>query len=282
MDNELKRDKKITFMTILLIILLILFCFIIIFVITNKDKQIVEEKPTVITADNFIKKENIDDQKYLSVYKSVNLKKVTFTGITEVLVSNFYSKQDTILTTLENNIATNKEYIDNYNAINNVSDYTANSKIESIVGYYIKDDILSLLYLVEDNVDYLGLNNYITNIFIDLKNNSLVNQESILTKYNLTKEKIASEVFDSVLNKHDRNIIDKDTNQEIVIEEIKNKKDEYTKVLIENFDEYIYLYFLDNNLYLKYNVNDISEKLFNEELNNIKYSTLKINIESQK
>jgi len=155
-------------------------------------------------------------------------------------------------------------------------------KIESIVGYYIKDDILSLLYLVEDNVDYLGLNNYITNIFIDLKNNSLVNQESILTKYNLTKEKIASEVFDSVLNKHDGNIIDKDTNQEIVIEEIKNKKDEYTKVLIENFDEYIYLYFLDNNLYLKYNVNDISEKLFNEELNNIKYSTLKINIESQK
>ena len=45
---------------------------------------------------------------------------------------------------------------------------------------------------------------------------------------------------------------------------------------MDNFDSYIYMYFNDNNLYLKYNRNEISNFLFNEDLEIGKYSTLKI------
>ena len=269
MTDELKIIKKERIMTILLVFLLLLFVFLIIFVAANKEQNIVEEEKFDKTdANNYVKVESVDTTPYLSVYRSVNLKKLTFTTITEILVGNFYTKQEEYLNILENNIDTNKKFIEKYNVDNNIANYTANSKIDSILLYDIKDDVLSVLYLIEDKVDYKELNNYIVNVFIDIENNSLVDTDTLLNKYLVTKDEIASRIFDIILEK----------NKELNNDDIKNKREEYTKKIIDNFDRYIYLYFNDDSLYLKYNRNNIINDLFDTNLENIEYSTLKIDI----
>lgn len=280
-EEIIKTKKKENIMTVILVILIILFVAVVVLIVTNKNRTLVQEESPIIDKNTYVKIESIDTTDYLTIYETANLKKVSFVNIPSVLVSNFYDKQDEIINTLNNNIETNKDFIDKYNSDNNITDYAVNSKVDSIILYELKDNILSLLYLVEDSVDYIGLNNYITNIFIDVNNNSLVNNNTILAKYNLTKEIVCMEIFDNVVNYHDDKFIDKDTNEELTKEDIQNKKDEYVNLLVENFDKYIYLYFNEEYLYLKYNKNDISNLLFNENLSNIKYSTLKLDIKNR-
>ena len=188
MELEIMRiKKKENIMTIVLVFLLILFCFVVLFVISNKGSSVVIEKPiTDLDASNYVKIEEIDTSAYSSVYKNVDLKKVKFSNITEVLLSDFYTNQDNIITTLESNIHVNKQFIENYNKENNITNYSANSKIETILLYEINDNVLSVIYLVEDIVDYKEVSNNINNIFIDLKNNSVLDNETLLDKYNLT------------------------------------------------------------------------------------------------
>ena len=277
MDEILKIKKKENIMTVLLVFLLVLFFIIILFVITNKDKQMVQEEPAnILDINNFVKLEDVDTTKFSVVYKNVNLKKIKFSNITDVLVSDFYIKQDTILTSLENNISSNKEFIENYNFANNITNYAANSRIDSIILYEINDEVLSMLYLVEDYVDYKGVSSNINNIFIDLKNNSILDNETLLKKYNFDKKTISLKILSAILDSHDNKFIDKDTSQELTKDEILLKNDEYVLKLSENFDKYIYLYFYQGNLYLKYNKSDLSSLLFNESVNSVKYSTLKL------
>jgi len=279
MENEIKNaKKKETIMTILLVILIIIFVFVIIVVVINKDKTVVPEQPPIIDENTYITLEDIDNTEYLTIYENVNLKRVNFTNMPSVLVSNFYNKQEEVINTLNNNITINKEFIDKYNTDNNITDYTVNSKLESIIIYDLNDNILSLLYLIEDNVDYIGLTNYITNIFVDVSTNSLVNTDTLLDTYNLNKEDISLEIFNNVVDYHDDKFINKDTNEELTKEDVQNNQEEYINLLVENFDTYIFLYFNQDNLYLKYNKNDIANFLFNENLVTTQYSTLKLDI----
>jgi len=277
MDEEIKKiKKKETIMTCILILLLLIVIFIIIFVFANKDNNIVSEQPPIIDENNYIRLEDVVNENYQAIYKSVNLKKVTFINIQEVLVSNFYSKQEEIINTINDNITENKDFIDKYNIDNNITDYTVNSKIDSNVLYEYKDNILSLLYLVEDSVDYIGLTNHITNIFIDVSGGQILNNDAILEKYSLTKENICNQAFNRVVNEHDGNFVDKDTKEELTKEDILNNQDKYIKTLVDNFDTYIYPYLNQESLYFKFNKNDISNFLFNEDEETIQYSTLKI------
>lgn len=279
MEEEIKKSKKTeNIMTVLLVFLIILFVFVVIVVVINKDRTVVEEEPPVIDENTYISVENIDNTEYLTIYESANLKKVSFINMPEVLVSNFYNKQEEFISTLNNNITTNKDFIDEYNANNNITDYTVNSKLDSIVLYDLKDNILSLLYLIEDNVDYIGLTNYITNIFVDVSTNSLVNTDTLINTFSLSKEEIALEIFNIIVNEHADKFINNDTNVELTKEEILTNQETYINTLVENFDFYIYLYFNQEELYLKYNKNDIANLLFNENLKTIQYSTLKLNI----
>lgn len=279
MNDEIKKmKKKENIMTVLLVFLILLFVFVIILVVTRKEDNGVLEEPQIIDENTYIDIDNIDNTEYMTVYKNANLKKVTFKNIPLVLVSNFYTKQDEFINTLNNNIIVNKDFIDKYNTDNNITDYTVNSEVDTILLFDLKDNILSLLYLIEDNVDYVGINNYITNIFVDVSTSSIINTNELLTRYSLNKENISLEVFKNVINYHDDIFIDKDTNEETTKDDIIARQDEYINLLIDNFDAYIYLYFNQENLYLKYNRNDISKLLFNEDLDNVKYSTLKLEI----
>lgn len=272
---EIGIKKKEIIMSVILVFLILLFIFIIIFVYTNKNSFDVQEEVVVIDENTYVKMYDVNTDNYLDLYSSVNLKKVGFTNISENVVSEFYEKQESILIAISENISANSEYIENYNKDNNILDYKNNSKIDFVSVYELKDNILSLLYLVEDNVDYIGLNNYILNIFIDVNSNTLLDNNFILSKFNIDKKEVSSKILDRVINEHDNKFIDKDTLEEIKKEDILLEREEYLALLEDNFDNYIYPYLNGDNLYFKFNKSDISNFLFNEDLDIIQYSTMK-------
>lgn len=273
-DNVIKKKEII--MSVILVFLILLFIFIIIFVYTNKNYFDVSEEQLVIDENTYVKTYDVNTDNYLDLYSSVNIKKVGFTNISENVVSEFYQKQENIFNTMIDNISVNSEYIENYNKDNNILDYKNNSKIDFVSVYELNDNILSVLYLVEDNVDYIGLNNYILNIFIDVNSNTLLDNNFILSKFSIDKKEVSSKILDRVINEHNNIFIDKDTLEEIKKEDILLEREEYLTLLEDNFDNYIYPYLNNESLYFKFNKSDISNFLFNEDLDIIKYSTMKL------
>lgn len=249
----------------LLVIFILLFVFVVIFVIANKkDNTVVEVPNSNLDVTNYVLMEEVDTTKYMDLYSSVNLKKISFKNLTNESTSEFSNKQDEIIKSLEDSISVNKEFVNEYNKEHNVTGYKSTSKLESIILTNINNNILSVLYLIEDEVDYKKVNNYIANLFVDTVSKNLLSSEEVLSKYDLSKEGISRRVFDLVtLGKDNKN-------------ELTKEADSYSSKIIDNFDKYIYLYFNSDGIYLKYNKSDISNYLFNSSLDSVKYSTYKI------
>ena len=249
----------------LLVIFILLFVFVVIFVIANKkDNTVVEVPNSNLDVTNYVLMEEIDTTKYMDLYSSVNLKKISFKNLTNESTKEFTDKQDEIIKSLEDSISVNKEFVNEYNKEHNVTGYKSTSKLESIILTNINNNILSVLYLIEDEVDYKKVNNYIANLFVDTVSKNLLSSEEVLSKYGLSKEGISRRVFDLVT-------LGKDNKDELTKE-----ADSYSSKIIDNFDKYIYLYFNSDGIYLKYNKSDISNYLFNSSLDSVKYSTYKI------
>lgn len=249
----------------LLVIFILLFVFVVIFVIANKkDNTVVEVPNNNLDATNYVLMEEVDTTKYMDLYSSVNLKKISFKNLTNESTSEFIKKQDEIIKSLEDSISVNKEFVNEYNKEHNVTGYKSTSKLESIILTNINNNILSVLYLIEDEVDYKKVNNYIANLFVDTVSKKLLSSEEVLSKYGLSKEGISRRVFDLVIEGKDNK------------DELTKEADSYSSKIIDNFDKYIYLYFNSDGIYLKYNKSDISNYLFNSSLDSVKYSTYKI------
>ncbi len=249
----------------LLVIFILLFVFVVIFVIANKkDNTVVEVPNNNLDATNYVLMEEIDTTKYMDLYSSVNLKKISFKNLTNESTSEFIKKQDEIIKSLEDSISVNKEFVNEYNKEHNVTGYKSTSKLESIILTNINNNILSVLYLIEDEVDYKKVNNYIANLFVDTVSKNLLSSEEVLSKYGLSKEGISRRVFDLVVEGKDNK------------DELTKEADSYSSKIMDNFDKYIYLYFNSDGIYLKYNKSDISNYLFNSSLDSVKYSTYKI------
>ncbi len=273
-DEKALPPKKKGLNKILIIILLVVIILIVVFVIigkTNKNKDKDNVKNEVVAVSNYIQVSDVNTSNYLNVYKEAKIKRVRFLNVSEILTNDFYNKQDEFINTVNQNLISNKEYIENYKKTNNINNYILNSTISTLVLADIKDDILSVIYLIEDNLDYRGTETYITNTFINLKNNAIVTNDNILSKYNVTKNEIASSIFDNILSDYDKYFSNKLTK-----EQLQSKKADYVYKLIENFDEYIYLYINQGNLYSKYSKKDISKLLFEENFPNMAYSTYKV------
>ena len=249
----------------LLVFFILLFVFVVIFVIANKkDNNAVEVPNNNLDVTNYVLMEEVDTTKYMDLYSSVNLKKISFKNLTNESTSEFTNKQDEIIKSLEDSISVNKEFVNEYNKEHNVTGYKSTSKLESIILTNINNNILSVLYLIEDEVDYKKVNNYIANLFVDTVSKNLLSSEEVLSKYDLSKEGISRRVFDLVtLGKDNKN-------------ELTKEADSYSSKIMDNFDKYIYLYFNSDGIYLKYNKSDISNYLFNSSLDSVKYSTYKI------
>lgn len=249
----------------LLVFFILLFVFVVIFVIANKkDNNVVEVPNNNLDVTNYVLMEEVDTTKYMDLYSSVNLKKISFKNLTNESTKEFTDKQDEIIKSLEDSISVNKEFVNEYNKEHNVTGYKSTSKLESIILTNINNNILSVLYLIEDEVDYKKVNNYIANLFVDTVSKNLLSSEEVLSKYDLSKEGISRRVFDLVtLGKDNKN-------------ELTKEADSYSSKIMDNFDKYIYLYFNSDGIYLKYNKSDISNYLFNSSLDSVKYSTYKI------
>ena len=249
----------------LLVIFILLFVFVVIFVIANKkDNTVVEVPNNNLDATNYVLMEEVDTTKYMDLYSSVNLKKISFKNLTNESTKEFTDKQDEIIKSLEDSISVNKEFVNEYNKEHNVTGYKSTSKLESIMLTNINNNILSVLYLIEDEVDYKKVNNYIANLFVDTVSKNLLSSEEVLSKYCLSKEGISRRVFDLVIEGKDNK------------DELTKEADSYSSKIMDNFDKYIYLYFNSDGIYLKYNKSDISNYLFNSSLDSVKYSTYKI------
>lgn len=249
----------------LLVIFILLFVFVVIFVIANKkDNTVVEVPNNNLDATNYVLMEEVDTTKYMDLYSSVNLKKISFKNLTNESTKEFTDKQDEIIKSLEDSISVNKEFVNEYNKEHNVTGYKSTSKLESIILTNINNNILSVLYLIEDEVDYKKVNNYIANLFVDTVSKKLLSSEEVLSKYGLSKEGISRRVFDLVIEGKDNK------------DELTKEADSYSSKIMDNFDKYIYLYFNNDGIYLKYNKSDISNYLFNSSLDSVKYSTYKI------
>lgn len=249
----------------LLVIFILLFVFVVIFVIANKkDNTVVEVPNNNLDATNYVLMEEVDITKYMDLYSSVNLKKISFKNLTNESTKEFTDKQDEIIKSLEDSISVNKEFVNEYNKEHNVTGYKSTSKLESIILTNINNNILSVLYLIEDEVDYKKVNNYIANLFVDTVSKNLLSSEEVLSKYGLSKEGISRRVFDLVIEGKDNK------------DELTKEADSYSSKIMDNFDKYIYLYFNSDGIYLKYNKSDISNYLFNSSLDSVKYSTYKI------
>ena len=249
----------------LLVIFILLFVFVVIFVIANKkDNTVVEVPNNNLDATNYVLMEEVDTTKYMDLYSSVNLKKISFKNLTNESTKEFTDKQDEIIKSLEDSISVNKEFVNEYNKEHNVTGYKSTSKLESIMLTNINNNILSVLYLIEDEVDYKKVNNYIANLFVDIVSKNLLSSEEVLSKYGLSKEGISRRVFDLVIEGKDNK------------DELTKEADSYSSKIMDNFDKYIYLYFNSDGIYLKYNKSDISNYLFNSSLDSVKYSTYKI------
>lgn len=249
----------------LLVIFILLFVFVVIFVIANKkDNTVVEVPNNNLDVTNYVLMEEVDTTKYMDLYSSVNLKKISFKNLTNESTKEFTDKQDEIIKSLEDSISVNKEFVNEYNKEHDVTGYKSTSKLESIILTNINNNILSVLYLIEDEVDYKKVNNYIANLFVDTVSKNLLSSEEVLSKYGLSKEGISRRVFDLVIEGKDNK------------DELTKEADSYSSKIIDNFDKYIYLYFNSDGIYLKYNKSDISNYLFNSSLDSVKYSTYKI------
>ena len=67
----------------LLVIFILLFVFVVIFVIANKkDNTVVEVPNNNLDATNYVLMEEVDTTKYMDLYSSVNLKKISFKNLT--------------------------------------------------------------------------------------------------------------------------------------------------------------------------------------------------------
>lgn len=249
----------------LLVMVILLFVFVVIFVISNKKNNNVVEVPNSnLNVSNYVLIEELDNTKYMDVYNSVNLKKVTFKNLTEESTKEFVDREEEIIKLLEDNISVNKDFINEYNKEHNVNGYKSMSKLDSTLLTSINNNVLSVLYLIEDEVDYKEVNNYIINLFVDTVTKNKLSSEEVLSKYDLSKEGISKHIVNLVIEGKDNK------------EELTKELDSYTSKIVNNFDKYIYLYFNNDGIYLKYNKSDISNYLFSTSNDNVKYSTFKI------
>lgn len=256
--------KKEKIMTALLVVLILFCVFIILLVISNKEEDTPPEVPNnVLSVENYLKIEDINTEEYTDVFKEINLKRVIFKNINNELVTDFNNKQDELI----NSLNQNKSYILEYNQNNNITDYKPNSVIFNNILYELDNNILSVLSYVREKIDYKEESSYINNILIDIKNNKLLTNNEFLDNYNISKEVIVNDLFNEIKSN---------------ITQSSKTEEEYKNLLIDNFDDYAYLYIYKgtdnvNNFYMKYNLNQVLNILLEQELeNSSEYTTMKI------
>ena len=182
---------------------------------TNGNEQSNEEN--IYGADEYV---TLEDFK---VNDTITIKKVKLNHLDDNVTKDFYSDQEKIL----NNLHVGSEQ------------YNAEHKLK----YFINDNILSILYMVEetDNIGTCATSKAVTNI--DLKNNKVLSEEELLSKANTSYLKIVENNYDSELKRiTDSGNTDIEGVYGISYEDFKNNKQKYIDKGMEKVSNIIYTY----------------------------------------
>ena len=204
---------------------------------TSGNKE--ENNKKIYSAGEYV---SLEDYKVTDKY---TIKKVKFNHLDDNVTKEFYDMQNKILNNL---YASNEDY------------YTAEHKVE----YYINNNILSVLYMVEETnaIGTCATTKAVTNI--DLLNNKVLSEEELLSKVNMSYEKIINKYYDDELSSWSKNIDENGhviDSYEIKFDDFKNNKDKYIKIGLDKIDDVIYTYIKDGHIKYDYYTIDV-EVLF--------------------
>lgn len=152
-----------------------------------------------------------------------------------------------------------------------------NKIIDTDITKTIYQDILSIKISYIINTE---LSNYEKIIILNynLKENKIIDTDSLLEKTNITYKEIAESIFDEYIKIENLNIKVKDaiTNEEMTGSEFNNNSYKYIIRIRENLPDIMNLYIKDGKLYYIVNLKDINKLCYLTDIDNNKYITEEI------
>ena len=192
---------------------------------TSNNEQSSEVK--IYGADEYVSLENY------KVNEKITIKKVKLNHLDDNLTKDFYSEQDKIL----NSLHVGSEQ------------YNAEHKLK----YFINDNILSVLYMVEetDAIGTCATVKAVTNI--DLMNKKVLTEEELLSKANTSYRKIVENNYDDELKRiTDSGNTDIEGVYGISFDDFKNNKEKYVNKGMEKIADIIYTYIEEGKIKYDY------------------------------
>lgn len=200
----------------------------------NKNEESIDKK--IYTADEYITLEDINFN------SKVSTKKVKLNHLDDSVTSEFYKDQEKVI----NNIHPSDSEV-----------FNAEYKLK----YAINNNILSVVYTIEETneIGTCAVVKAVTNI--DLVNNKVISEEELLQKAGTSYRKIVEDRYDKELENWKEH---KDFDYyEVTFEDFSNNKEKYVNKGMEKIADFIYTYIEDGKV--KYDYYTISlDTLFHQ------------------
>ena len=257
-----KDKKEFIIGSIILTILILLAVIITLFVLYEKEKRSILSVPeNKYNVADYIYIEKVDYSKYANLFKgNLELPKITLKNIDQNIIDDFENKETDILLEIVNCSKLLEEKI-------NDSEYNPVSTINVDMDYRVINDILSIKYILKIDLDF-ELGTVTKTIFFnyDLNDKVVLSNLELLKKIDYDDYDLSLYLLDNSILK-DKNmedkVIDSISNEEIIIQNIVDNKDEYIDRIIDELNN-VDIYVDNDNIVVGY---------FNNKLINTCYLT---------
>lgn len=236
-----KDKKEFVIGSIILTILILLVVIITLFVLYEKERRSILSVPeNKYNVADYVYIEKVDYSKYANLFKgNLELPKITLKNIDQNIIDDFETKETDILLEIVNSSKLLEEKI-------NDSEYNPVSTINVDMDYRVINDILSIKYILKIDLDF-ELGTVTKTIFFnyDLNDKVVLSNLELLKKIDYDDYDLSLYLLDNSILK-DKNmedkVIDSISNEEIIIQNIVDNKDEYIDRIIDelnNVDIYV-------------------------------------------
>lgn len=239
MENQ-KNNKGVIILLIIIIVILSVLCILfatdmISFMDNNIEQEVIDSN------DDVSNKEDVDVSKYIVledvIFNSkVSTKKVKLQNLNDTITKDFYKQQDEVINSI---------------VVSDSDVFNAEHKLE----YFINDNILSILYTIEqtDEIGTCATTMAVTNI--DLKNNVVITEEELLKKVGVSYNSIVDNAYEKELvswKKHNDDIGTEMAYYEVTFADFRDNKERYVNEGIKKIPDIIYTYIEDGKIKYDY------------------------------